>query len=548
MKKIYILLITLMVSALSFGQAAGDIIITEIMQNPNAVSDGDGEYFEVYNTTGADIDMNAWVISDNGSNTHTISSSLIVPAGGYIVLGANTDTATNGNVPVDYSYGSDIGLSNGDDEIILTTGGGVEIDRVEYDGGPNFPDPSGKSMNLDIDQYSATANDDGANWCESTTPLGTQFGTPGTANTSCAITCDLNLGNRDAVCDAYTNDADTYTATLDFSGGNTSTYAVTATAGTVGGDDPGAVESGTIDITGIPEGTDVTISVSNTASGGVCDLSVTITAPVCIAATCAPVGSIIFTEIMNNPAPPINDSEGEWFELYNTTSNPIDLIGWSIVDDNHTLYNEGFVFESSVVVPAGGYVLIANNGDSVLNGGLPTPDYVYDYYASNLTLGNGSDGITIHCPLGNIIDSVVWDNGATFPDNSGKSMSLDVNHLNATDNDDGANWSNVTFTYGSDGQLGTPGGANDQQLSSGLSEIAGFDIYPNPVSNGIIVVSTDQAMDKQIDLYNILGKRVFTHTFTGTRATLNISNINAGIYIIKVKEGNSISTRKLVVK
>ena len=458
MKKIYILLLSIFMTATIFGQAAGDVIITEIMQNPNAVNDSSGEWFEIYNTTGSDIDLNGWTITDNGTNAHTISGSLIIPANGYLVLGNNDDTSTNGNIPVDYSYGSDVALANGSDAIILTTGGGLEIDRVEWDNGATFPDPIGKSMNLDPNSYDATANDDGSNWCEATTALGTQFGTPGADNTSCAAPCDLVLGDINAVCDAFTTGTDTYTATLDFTGGGTSTYVINVSGGTISGDDPSTQASGTITVTGVNEGSDLTIDIDNSGVGGSCNFTITVTAPVCIPATCDAVGSVIFTEIMQNPTSPVNDAEGEWFELYNTTNAPIDLLGWSIVDDSHTLYQEGFVFESSVVIPAGGYVLIANNSNSSLNGGLPTPDYVYDYVASNLTLGNGTDGITLQCPQGTIIDSVVWDNGATFPDPDGKSMSLDPNSYDATANDDGANWCEATTAFGA--QFGTPGAAN----------------------------------------------------------------------------------------
>jgi len=39
-------------------------------------------------------------------------------------------------------------LANGADELVLLDGSSVEIDRVEYDGGPGFPDPNGASMAL----------------------------------------------------------------------------------------------------------------------------------------------------------------------------------------------------------------------------------------------------------------------------------------------------------------------------------------------------------------------------------------------------------------
>ena len=66
---------------------AGTLMITEIMQNPSAVSDASGEWFEVFNPTASPINMNGWKIKDNGTDIHTIASSLIVPAGGFAVLG-----------------------------------------------------------------------------------------------------------------------------------------------------------------------------------------------------------------------------------------------------------------------------------------------------------------------------------------------------------------------------------------------------------------------------------------------------------------------------
>jgi|GEM_PF-307006 len=164
------------------GPSAGDIIITEIMQNPSAVSDNSGEYFEVYNTTGSDIDLNGWTISDNDGDSHTISGSVIVPASGYAVLGINGDTVSNGGVTVDYVY-TGITLANGADEIILTAPGAIEIDRVEYDGGSDFPDPTGASMELDPNFLNATDNDNGANWTEAIQAFGDgDLGTPGAAN------------------------------------------------------------------------------------------------------------------------------------------------------------------------------------------------------------------------------------------------------------------------------------------------------------------------------------------------------------------------------
>lgn len=124
---------------------AGTLMITEIMQNPLAVSDAAGEWFEVFNPTTSLINMNGWKIKDNGTDNHTISGTLIVPAGGFAVLGINSNSAANGNYTCNYQY-TNFFLGNAGDEIILLNPSNTEIDRIEYDGGPLWPDPNGASM------------------------------------------------------------------------------------------------------------------------------------------------------------------------------------------------------------------------------------------------------------------------------------------------------------------------------------------------------------------------------------------------------------------
>lgn len=162
------------------------VVINEIMQNPDAVNDGDGEWLELYNPGASPVDIDGWTIEDAGSNSHVINNGgpLQIPAGGYLVLGNNGDSATNGGVNVAYQYSS-FTLANSDDEVILLDGSGTEVDRVEYDGGPNFPDPTGASMQLDDP---ANDNNVGANWCEASNATygDGDFGTPNAAN-DCSV-------------------------------------------------------------------------------------------------------------------------------------------------------------------------------------------------------------------------------------------------------------------------------------------------------------------------------------------------------------------------
>ena len=166
--------------------AVVNVVINEIMQNPAVVGDNAGEWFELYNVGSGAVDVNGWTIADAGTDSHVINNSgpLLIPAGEYLVLGNNTNIGSNGGANVDYSYGGSWFLGNSDDEVILLDGGLNEIDRVEYDGGPVFPDPTGASMSLSDPSLD---NNVGANWCTSTTSFGAgDLGTPGSANTCVA--------------------------------------------------------------------------------------------------------------------------------------------------------------------------------------------------------------------------------------------------------------------------------------------------------------------------------------------------------------------------
>jgi len=260
----------------------GDIVINEIIQNPSAVSDTNGEWFELFNRTDAPIDINGWTIEDNDSDDFVIDNSgpLNVPAGGYVVLGRNADFGSNGGVNVDYEY-SGMFLSNGSDELVVRDGSLAEIDRVEWDNGATFPDPNGASMSL---ISPVLDNNVGANWCTGTTPYGDgDRGTPGAAND-------------------------------------------------------------------------------------------------CI--------DMIINEIIQNPSA-VSDGNGEWFELFNPTSAELDINGWTIKDDgsnSHVIDNSG-----PLNVPAGGFVVLGRNADSVINGGVSL-DYAY---GSAFTLANGDDEVIL---------------------------------------------------------------------------------------------------------------------------------------------------------
>ena len=90
--------------------------------------------------------------------------------------------------------------------------------------------------------------------------------------------------------------------------------------------------------------------------------------------------------------------------------------------------------------------------------------------------------------------------------------------------------------------------AQDSKVQARNQEtsIEGLSFYPNPVSNGKIYITSKLSLDKEITIFDVLGKKVL-QTVLNSRE-LNISALSPGVYIIKIKEGEATATRKLIVK
>lgn len=165
-------------------------VISEFMKDPTDVSDTHGEWVEITNLQPWRLNLEGWVLSDDGSNAAILgggTSALRCRPGGRLVIGSDADPLTNGGVAVDAAWSS-FTLTNSSDEIVLSTPDGVVVDRVAYDDGVLWPDSAGQSIALDPAAHDVLLNDDPANWCHSQSAWsggGTDTGSPGAANPDC---------------------------------------------------------------------------------------------------------------------------------------------------------------------------------------------------------------------------------------------------------------------------------------------------------------------------------------------------------------------------
>ena len=207
--------------------SVGDIIITEIMKDPSMVDGEFGEWFEIYNTTNEAVNIQGLVVVDEDDDAFVVDASVVIEGKGYLVLGASDDNSNNGGVGVDYDYDrTTFSLANGSDEVILQNSS-ISIDIVIYDNGDSFPDSDGYSLSLSGNKLSATANDDGSNWCNAEDTYGAgDYGSPGASNPTCPdypdedndgfatdVDCNdddstINPGADDSTCDGIDNDCD----------------------------------------------------------------------------------------------------------------------------------------------------------------------------------------------------------------------------------------------------------------------------------------------------------------------------------------------------
>lgn len=95
----------------------------------------------------------------------------------------------------------------------------------------------------------------------------------------------------------------------------------------------------------------------------------------------------------------------------------------------------------------------------------------------------------------------------------------------------------------------TSASAQEVKQQSKLQEttvIEGLSLYPNPVSNGKVYITSKNDLDKDVIIFDVLGKKVLQTAISSKE--LNISNLSPGVYIIKINEGEATATRKLIVK
>jgi hypothetical protein len=203
-------------------------------------------------------------------------------------------------------------------------------------------------------------------------------------------------------------------------------------------------------------------------------------------------------------------------------------------------------------VTAGTYIYLATESTQFTTffGIAPT-------YTNGVVSINGDDSIELY-ESGQIIDTF----GDVDTDGSGEAWDyLDGwAYRNSNTGPEGTTFTPSNWTYSGvnalDGEEDnatavTPfpiGTYSNTTASTNDNSIAGFSAYPNPVKGNNLTVTTSSRDLKTVNIYNVLGKKVFSQRFSSMNKTMNVSEIASGVYIMKVSEGNNIATIKLIIE
>lgn len=82
-------------------------------------------------------------------------------------------------------------------------------------------------------------------------------------------------------------------------------------------------------------------------------------------------------------------------------------------------------------------------------------------------------------------------------------------------------------------------------LSLDQEVLVNSSIYPNPVLDGMITVNVDSPVE--LDIFNIVGQRISSKTLNKNRNLIDLSRLNAGLYLIRLQSGNTSETKRILV-
>ena len=128
------------------------------------------------------------------------------------------------------------------------------------------------------------------------------------------------------------------------------------------------------------------------------------------------------------------------------------------------------------------------------------------------------------------ITDEAWPDDTTLP-NDNMFLQRQITYCVTTPHHDTAIWYLNIYVY-----VSCKENANDITL------------YPNPVSGTHFTIRNDEGSPMDIEVYDMIGKRIQHHSSSDIYTTINVNNWKRGVYLVKIQDNKGITTRKVVVQ
>lgn len=538
MKKLYFLLFTILIGSTSLGQTISEI-------DADQSGSDTGEFIEISWTPNTMLDGLVLVLFNGSSDTSYAAFDLdgvSTDANGFYVIG------NSGVSGVDLVQPSNF-LQNGADAVALYTGNDTDfpngtsatstnlIDAIVY--GTNDSNDTGLLTALnETTQYNDTATESLQLQNDGTYIAATP--TPDATNSNSSTSCGITFGSDTIICNSNTagDGNDSVTIEVSYNGSDNGVTMVTTTSGgTIGGDNPAVTPNGTITLSGLTEGDSWDITLVGGNCDGLTD-SGTINAGLCNPVSAVNVGitgtvdGVYINEIHYDNA---DGDVDEFFEV----AGPA---GTDLSDYTISLYNgsDGELYGNNDTFPLSGTIDDEGSGVGAIVVILP---------ANGLQNG-GPDGIALSKAGSNDVQFLSYE-GVITNAGDGPAMGLTSEDIGVTENQGtpiGASleYDEVMNTWYASAD-DTPGDfVQGTVLSNNDFNATTFSLYPNPTNTSEVTISSTSVSDISVTVYDVLGKQVKKQTITNN--TLNVSNLKSGIYLLRITQNDSTSTKKLVIR
>ena len=86
----------------------------------------------------------------------------------------------------------------------------------------------------------------------------------------------------------------------------------------------------------------------------------------------------------------------------------------------------------------------------------------------------------------------------------------------------------------------------DFTLSNESFNVSEFKLFPNPNNTGTLSISSNGSESIDVKVFDVLGKKIIDSEVVNN--SLDVSRLNAGLYIVKLTQGNATVTKKLIIE